>query len=55
MESATDRLGINCRDSTVGQGTESHLRTISCEATIDLFLITVINKSNYKTNIKRSA
>ncbi len=33
----------------------SYLRTVSYEITIDLFLITVINKSNCRLDIKRSA
>ncbi len=33
----------------------SYLHTVSCKIITDLFLITVINKSNCRLNIKRSA
>ena len=55
MESVISRLDTNYRGSTVGQETGSHLRTLSYETTTDLFLITIINKSNYRSSIKRSA
>ncbi len=55
MEPAISRLDTNYQDSAEGQGIRSHLRTLSCEATADLFLIAMINKSNCRLNIKRSA
>jgi len=33
----------------------SHLHTVSCKVIADLFMIIIINKSNYKLNIKKSA
>jgi len=39
----------------VSQETESHLRAVSYKTIIDLFLIIIINKSNYRLDIKRSA
>ncbi len=55
MKSVISKLNINYRDSIISQETESYLHTVSYRITEDLFLITIINKSNYRSNVKRSA
>jgi len=44
-ESATGRLGSDCRDTAVSQETESRLRRLPLRTTTDPPLLTVINKN----------